>query len=432
MTLLSGNDPSYSSQDSISTQAPYCTLLVDDDRGLPDVETPYMNALNSGNYSYDSWDTQLQGHPDPGTLLAHQSVIWFTGTPWQYSLHPREEIALGTYLDGGGQLFLSSQDYLYESDRTDFNREYLGVGTFVNNTGTNLVVGAPGDPVGNGLGPYNFTATAPFSDNLTPLIPASGAFTDSGGTFNASTLDSGLWKTLFLAWPFENLTLPDGSELVEETMNWFNLPPNPSADFNASTMLTCIGETVSFTNQSQDATAYLWDFGDGNTSTLTHPTHSYTSAINANVILDGSNCCGMDTDSLTISVIDAPAAGFTTSETVGLVGETIIFTNTSTHATSDFWNFGDGSTSTDQNPTHIYSAPIAATITLTASNAACQGKPFTQTIQIQTSEVIYLPLLINKTTGSSEESNIWQQDATAFLPPLIGFSVFLAIPRRKK
>lgn len=61
-----------------------------------------------------------------------------------------------------------------------------------------------------------------------------------------------------------------------------------------------------------------------------------------------------------------PVASFTMSKTSAEAGELISFTNTSENATSYSWNFGDGNTSSDSNPTHSYSNGGTFTVTLTA------------------------------------------------------------------
>jgi pullulanase-type alpha-1,6-glucosidase len=71
-------------------------------------------------------------------------------------------------------------------------------------------------------------------------------------------------------------------------------------------------------------------------------------------------------------VIEPPAAGFESNSPV-VVGETAVFTNTTsgTAPISYEWHFGDGSpVVTDPNPTHLYAAPGSYTVTLTATNAA--------------------------------------------------------------
>ena len=76
--------------------------------------------------------------------------------------------------------------------------------------------------------------------------------------------------------------------------------PLPTAAFS----YVATGLSVSFTNASSDATSYLWDFGDGITSTLVNPTHVYALAGDYTVTLYAYSDCGMDMEVITITVTD--------------------------------------------------------------------------------------------------------------------------------
>lgn len=86
---------------------------------------------------------------------------------------------------------------------------------------------------------------------------------------------------------------------------------------------------------------------------------------------------------LTPQVATAPTASFTASPTSGDAPLTVQFTDTSTQSpTSWSWDFGDGSVSTEQDPTTTYSAAGTYTVTMTASNAAGTSAPATATITV--------------------------------------------------
>jgi len=118
---------------------------------------------------------------------------------------------------------------------------------------------------------------------------------------------------------------------------------------------------------------WKWDFGDGSKSFHQNPTHKYSKAGKYTVSLTVKNAKGSNkvTKINYIKVITKPVASFTSSVTSGKVPLKVTFTDTSTGIpTSRFWNFGDGSKSFLQNPTHKYSKAGTYTVSLTVKNAA--------------------------------------------------------------
>ncbi|NOU48649.1 MAG: PKD domain-containing protein [Bacteroidales bacterium] len=141
----------------------------------------------------------------------------------------------------------------------------------------------------------------------------------------------------------------------------------------------CFGEVTHFTNQSttnpagESITSRLWNFGDGQTSALENPTHTYASAGNFTVTLTcytGMFNC-QETISHVVVVNAMPVPAFS-AEAV-CFGEETVFVNESTTnpagqtITGYLWDFGDGVTSTLENPTHTYTDPDVYTVTLTCS-----------------------------------------------------------------
>jgi PKD repeat protein len=133
--------------------------------------------------------------------------------------------------------------------------------------------------------------------------------------------------------------------------------------------------TVQFVDSSVNTpTAWVWSFGDGNTSTLQNPSHTYTTEGTYTVTLTVTNTGGSDTMTKAgyISVTFAePITSFTSNVTRGPAPLYVGFTDTSNNTpTSWKWKFGDDATSTDQNPTHKYTEPGKYTVSLTAKNSA--------------------------------------------------------------
>ncbi|MBU1748513.1 MAG: M6 family metalloprotease domain-containing protein [Chloroflexi bacterium] len=301
----STNNPAVQVINLITTAVPRCVLLVDDDHGTG-MEGPYVAALTTANMAFDHWDVTGRGSPGLADLSVHPVVIWFTGAPPGVplvdTLNPREEIDLGLYLNQGGQLFFCSRDYLWDIGRSAFSRDYLRVATFTDDTGTTTVQGVSGNPVGESCGTYTLNPPATRSDQINPHPPAAGAFVDAGGLSNALTYDSGTWRVLFLAWPFEYLAPPDAATVMAAALRWFGILPQVS--FTPSTTIVHTRETITFTSTAANVTWYHWDFGDGTTSTLPNPMHVYTVPITATVTLRGSNPCSYAQDTQMIRVID--------------------------------------------------------------------------------------------------------------------------------
>ncbi len=146
-------------------------------------------------------------------------------------------------------------------------------------------------------------------------------------------------------------------------------PEAPIAAFSVDKMVAKVGEAITFTNESQNATSYEWVFGDGSKSFEDNPIHSYSSAGTYTVELIARNLAESSIAKKTISVMDLPpVADFVMSKTVVDLGEVVTFTNNSQNASSYFWDFGDGVTSTLSNPTHSYGEVGDYIVKLTASN----------------------------------------------------------------
>ncbi|MBK9451982.1 MAG: PKD domain-containing protein [Bacteroidetes bacterium] len=139
--------------------------------------------------------------------------------------------------------------------------------------------------------------------------------------------------------------------------------PLPVAQYTATTA----GLNATFTDNTLNTPiSWSWNFGDGNTSTLQNPTHTYAAAGSYSVCLTATNACGINVSCQTVTVCQPPAAAF--SNTANLLQ--LSFADASTGVpTSWSWDFGDGGTSTSQNPSHTYAAPGTYNVCLTATNA---------------------------------------------------------------
>lgn len=150
----------------------------------------------------------------------------------------------------------------------------------------------------------------------------------------------------------------------------------PVATFSANKTTVTPGESVTFTDHStNNPESWSWNFGDGNTSVIQHPTHSYTTQGTYTVTLTVTNSAGNDTETKSnyITVVpggSAPVAGFTANRTTIAEGESVTFTDQSLNSPTEWsWNFGDGTTSTARNPAHTYNSAGTYTVSLNVSNS---------------------------------------------------------------
>lgn len=147
----------------------------------------------------------------------------------------------------------------------------------------------------------------------------------------------------------------------------------PVANFSTNVTEGYVPLTVNYTDLSENAEEWNWDFGDGNTSIEQNATHTYSSIGTYTVNLTVSNANGTDSKIGEIKVKEAPkkpVANFSASPTSGNVSLTVNFTDNSTGVpTSWKWSFGDGKSSTEKNPQHIYTKAGKYTVSLTVKNS---------------------------------------------------------------
>jgi len=147
----------------------------------------------------------------------------------------------------------------------------------------------------------------------------------------------------------------------------------PTADFTGLPRTGPVPLAVKFTDASSGRpTSWSWDFGDGGTSTDGSPAHVYTKAGAYTVTLTVSNTYGSDSETKAgyVTAGAALAAEFTADRRVGTAPHTVRFTDLSAgNPASWSWNFGDGQTSTEQNPTHTYKLEGTYDVSLTVTNS---------------------------------------------------------------
>lgn len=184
------------------------------------------------------------------------------------------------------------------------------------------------------------------------------------------------------------------------TLNNLVTATDPIPDFTSPNIQTCPNATVTFTNTSSPAGfSSFWDFGDGNTSIATSPTHAYTATGFYDVklrIIDAYGCADSITKTAFIQV-DIPVPSFTMNDSVSSCTPfEVQFTNTSGYFTSSFWDFGPGEgTSTQVSPNHYFSTPGIYPVKLIITSPGGCRDSISHNVQVYDtagSRVNYLPL----------------------------------------
>ena len=240
-------------------------------------------------------------------------------------------------------------------------------------------------------------------------------------TNDATSDPSGYWSLGF-HWEIGTDYYIDNMEMSWTPDSW--VPP--VADFTGSPRQGEYPHMVTFVNETINGATYEWDFGDGTTSSDAHPTHTYTTADTFDVSLTATNAYGTDLETKVdfLNITDAPLDANFTYTSPALLNQNVTFTDTSTGSqaiTSWAWDFGDSTTSTDQNPTHQYTSIGNKTVTLTVIDSDTDTNTHTVVIPVTAEDIIvdfkgeprqdFTPLTVqftDQSTGGERGTVLWE------------------------
>ncbi|HEX2532430.1 MAG TPA: PKD domain-containing protein [Chitinophagaceae bacterium] len=164
--------------------------------------------------------------------------------------------------------------------------------------------------------------------------------------------------------------------------------PRPKPVFDASAYTLCLGDSVWFTNTSEESTSYLWKFGDGTTSTRVSPAHVYRVPGLYDVVLTtfrtnapGSTCS--DSLRLQVRVVAEKEGMFDVTNPDGACApHTVSFANRNLPAVTTEWDFGDGTTGTGNTVSHTFLRAGTYTVRLTAKDPGGCTYVTTRTVRV--------------------------------------------------
>ena len=279
------------------------------------------------------------------------------------------------------------------------------------------------------------TGTAPLAVQFTDASSGSPtAWNWNFGDGNTSTSQSPSFTYASAGTYTVSLTASNagGSSANTATQTITVSPAVPVAGFSCDVSSGVAPLTVQFTDTSTNSpTSWSWDFGDGNTSTEQDPSFTYATPGTYTVSLTATNSAGSNTCTETslvsvTSSVTQPMAAFSADILSGTAPLTVQFTDESSNTPASWsWNFGDGESGTDQNPSHIYTTTGTYTVSLTATNAAGSNTTTTEgyisvaaaqetTAPPATTAVpafTYSSVNAGTTTESSEEAWLEQENA---------------------
>ncbi|MDY6951351.1 MAG: C1 family peptidase [Thermodesulfobacteriota bacterium] len=257
----------------------------------------YENAITAAGYNVLGTIAAPSGGdipwPTPFTATQYDAVVVLTGENWAAmgdNISPADEAALTHYLNSGGCVLIVGQDLLYGAhsfwgSASGFFRTHMGVGSVSQDTlqgvssanasgaAGSILEGASFTVRGHGAGGA-FYQNDLWIDTVTPTSGAHALIGTAGADPCAIYYTNGIFKTAFSTLEIGAADEASFEAVMEAIMAWF-MPPL-KADFSATPTRGVAPLTVDFTDQSTgDISSWFWVFGDGATSVLQNPTHTY-------------------------------------------------------------------------------------------------------------------------------------------------------------
>jgi gliding motility-associated-like protein len=210
-------------------------------------------------------------------------------------------------------------------------------------------------------------------------------------------------------------------------------PIPPVIDFVASPLEGCAPLTVNFTNLSQYAEpgSYVWRFGDGQaTSNAIDPSYTYFEAGTYTVSLSGSNITNQvvtETKSLYITVYEKPRSDFAVKPLVLYIPGGKLYTkNNSMGAGRFWWDFGDGSTSEEVEPEHLYTKEGYYDVSLVAISAEdCRDTArVSRAVSVEQGGTMLVPNAFSPSPNGPSGGAVGNGKNDVFLPLMVGVVQF--------
>jgi PKD repeat protein len=275
-------------------------------------------------------------------------------------------------------------------------------------------------PVAEAGGPYSGDEDSAISFDASASSDIDGTITlyewdwDNDGVYDESTTSATIthtWYDDYSGTVGLRVTDDDGAtdtDIASVTVD--NVAPTAEAGgpYNGDEG-SAIALSGSAIDPGTDTLTYAWDLDNNGSYETPGQNVSSTWAQNGTYTVDlrvTDDDGGVGTDTATVIVNDLdPAAAFSYSPASPVVGEAVSFTDASTSydgITSWLWNFGDGNTSTQQNPDHPYQNAGTYTVSLTVTEADADSDTTSQSITVS-------EIAVNTWASGDLEPSIWSE-----------------------
>jgi uncharacterized repeat protein (TIGR01451 family) len=256
LTAQSTLSPALSYTATVTNKVPAPILLVDDDRFF-EQRDKYETALGAIGIPYDFWQTCpatgwcRENSPPLDVLRWYPIVVWWTGYDWYQPIQADQLATLQAYLDEGGRLYLSSQDFLYIHHTSPFSNEYLGVSRYTEETQPELARGIHQAPIDKGLGPWPLVY--PFENLSDAIEPMPGTIVSLRDEWERGIelahrgprTPLPRHAVVFGAFPFEALPEDAHPVMLQQTVGWLSWLGDST--FAADRETASSGETITYT-----------------------------------------------------------------------------------------------------------------------------------------------------------------------------------------
>jgi hypothetical protein len=201
-------------------------LYVDDDDDAG-VSGYFETALDNNGYGYDVWIVTDSGDvtPTAAVMSAYDVVIWTTGDDFSSTFVGTDSIEIGNFLYGGGKLWLSSEDVLWDVGAIS----WMHLSGYTSDVGCDQATG-----VGPIMTTTSFATTGgvftDYSDWIYPDGVSWSEMVNESPDTNTIALDDTYepYYLFFNAWPFENINDPaDRDTMLVRVLSWMGMMPGP-------------------------------------------------------------------------------------------------------------------------------------------------------------------------------------------------------------